>query len=130
MLRQVKGTYNGLTVENGGAAITGITDSTTGSTTGEVTPGKVITIAGKKIRVVPEEGETVESCITYTNAATGVVVSQEDAPVINDPSRIVLQLPDLEAGQWTLTIKTLFSNNATTLKAPRYITAKVKLTVM
>jgi hypothetical protein len=56
-------------------------------------------------------------------------VQQEDAPVINDPSRIVLQLPDLEAGQWTLTVKTLFSTGNTSLKAPRYITAKVKLRI-
>jgi uncharacterized membrane protein len=41
----------------------------------------------------------------------------------------VLQLPQLDAGSYTLTIKTLFSNAATLLKAPRYITAKLKLVV-
>ena len=129
MAAQVKGTYNGLTVENGGASIEGIVDSTTGATNGEVTPGKVITINGKKIRMVPEEGETVESCITYTDVATGLVINQNDPPVINDPSKLVMQLPALNEGSYTLTLKTLFSSNSTTLKAPRYITFKTKLTV-
>ncbi len=129
MLSQVKGTYNGLSLENGGASIDGITDSTTGSTTGEVTPGKTITITGNKIRVIPEEGETAESCITYTNLETQQVIIQSDPLVINDPSRLVLQLPELAKGSYSLTVKTLFSNNSTLLKAPRYLTAKVKLEV-
>ena len=129
MLRQVKGVYNGLTVENGGASIDGVTDTVTGSTTGTVTPGKTVTIAGKKIRVTPEEGETVESCITYANLDTGQVIVQEDAPVINDPSKIVLQLPMLPAGFYSLTIKTLYSSASTTLKAPRHIVSKIKLEV-
>ena len=125
MLRQVRGVYNGLTLDNGGAVINVITDTATG----EVTPGKTITITGKKIRVIPEEGETVESCITYTNLATQQVIAQGDTPVINDPGKIVLQLPALAVGQYTLTIKTLFSTANTNLKAPRYITSKVKLEV-
>jgi len=129
MLKQVKGVYNGLTLDNGGAAITGVTDTVTGSATGTVTPGKTITITGKKIRVVPEEGETVESCITYTHHGTQQVVYQEDVPVINDPSKIVLQLPMLDTGSWTLTIKTLFSTSDTKLKAARYITAKMQLRI-
>ena len=129
MLRQVRGVYNGLTLDNGGASIDGVTDTVTGSTTGTVTPGKTITITGKKIRVIPEEGETVESCITYANLATQQVVAQEDAPVINDPSKIVLQLPMMPAGVYSLTVKTLYSAASTTLKAPRYITSKLKLEV-
>jgi hypothetical protein len=129
MLKQVKGVYNGLSLDNGGASIDGVTDSTTGSVNGVITPGKTVTINGRKIRVVPEEGETVESCITYAHVETGQVVMQEDAPAINDPSRIVLQLPELEPGFYTVTVKTLFSNTSTTLKAPRYIISKQKLEV-
>jgi predicted aconitase with swiveling domain len=129
MLRQVKGVYNGLTLDNGGASIDGVTDTVTGSVTGEVTPGKTVTITGKKIRVAAEEGETVESCITYTNIATQQVIVQEDAPVINDPSKIVLQLPLLPGGTYALTIKTLYTSASATLKAPRYITSKIKLVV-
>jgi predicted aconitase with swiveling domain len=129
MLRQVKGVYTGMTVENGGASIDGVADTVTGSVTGEVTPGKTVTVTGKKIRVIPEEGETVESCITYANAETGQIIAQEDAPVINDPSKIVLQLPMLPQGTYLMTLKTLYSSASTTLKAPRYITSKLKLEV-
>jgi len=129
MLRQVKGTYNGLSLDNGGAAIDSITDSTTGAVNGEITPGKAVTIAGKKIRVVPEEGETVASCIIWTNLDTQQIIEQEDAPVVNDPSKLILQLPELMAGTYTLGIKTLFSSPSATLKESRYITSKAKLTV-
>lgn len=129
MAAQAKGEYSGLTVDNGGAAIEKITDSATGADNGEVTPGDNITITGNKIRVVPEEGETPASCITYTNVATEQVIEQEKAPVINDPSKIVLLLPELPVGEHTLTIKTLFSSGSILLKAPRYIIAKTKLLV-
>ncbi|MDR1679466.1 MAG: DUF4469 domain-containing protein [Prevotellaceae bacterium] len=129
MLTQVKGNYNGLSMKNGGASINSITDSTTGASNGEVTPGKTITISGNKIRIVTEAGETPESYITYTNTETQQVTVQADPLVINQPSKIVLQLPELAKGSYSLTIKTLFSNASTTLKAPRYITANISLTV-
>jgi len=129
MLRQVKGTYNGLNLENGGATIDSVTDSATGAVNGEITPGKTVTVTGKKIRIVPQEGETVESCITWTNTDTQQVIEQEDAPVVNDPSKIILQLPELPAGFYSLTVKTLFSSAANSLKAPRYISSKGKLEV-
>ena len=75
-----------------------MTDSATGAINGEITPGKAVTIAGRKIRVVPEEGETVASCITWTNLDTQQIIEQEDAPVVNDPSCIILQLPQLQPG--------------------------------
>ncbi|MDR2145254.1 MAG: DUF4469 domain-containing protein [Tannerella sp.] len=129
MLQQVKGTFNGLNLENGGASIDSITDATTGAVNGEVTPGKTVTITGKKIRVVPEEGETEQNCITWTNLDTQQVVEQEDALAVNDPSKIILQLPALISGTYSLTVKTLFSSNAVNLKAPRYITSNIKLEV-
>ena len=129
MLAQVKGSYYGLTLENGGASIDGIMDSATGILNGIVTPGKTITITGNKIRIIPREGEKVESCITYTNLETKDVIWQEDALVINDPSKIVLQLPILKSGAYSLTIKTLYSTASTTLKEPRYITSKMNIVV-
>ncbi|MDR1173160.1 MAG: DUF4469 domain-containing protein [Bacteroidales bacterium] len=129
MLRQVKAVYGGLTVENGGAVITGITDTVSGAADGTVTPGKTITVTGRKIRVIPGESETVESCITYANLDTQEVISQEDPPAINDPGKIVLQLPMLGTGTWSLTVKTLFTSAATLLKAPRYITSRINLVV-
>jgi hypothetical protein len=130
MLQQVKAEYTGYTVDNGGAAITGITDAKTGELNGVITPGKIVTITGSKIRVVPEEeGETAADCITWTNIATQEVIVQEDDPATNDPSKIMLTVPPLDKGVYTLTLKTMFSTTSTTLKAPRYITAKAKLEV-
>ena len=127
--KSARGKYSGYTVENGGATIEGIVDMTTGATDGTVTPNELITIIGKKIRVVPEEGDTVESCITYTNVLTDTVMAQTSVLATNDPQKIILKLPMLPAGEHRLTIKTLFSSSNTNLKSPRYITAKMKLKV-
>jgi hypothetical protein len=125
-LRQTTGVYSGFTLDNGGAVINGITDAATGSVSSVITPGGNITVTGKKIRIIPEEGETAASCVTYTNLATGQTTVQENNPATNDPGKIVLQLPMLDPGFYTLTIKTLYSRNYL-LKYPRYITSKQKL---
>ena len=129
MLAQVKGTYNGLSMENGGASIEGITDSATGATDGTVTAGKVITISGNKIRVVPPEGEMAEDCIIFENETTGNTHTLRDPLISNNPSKIVLQLPQRERGTYLLTIKTLYSTTSHNLKEPRYISSRIKLMV-
>jgi hypothetical protein len=52
------------------------------------------------------------------------VVTQEDPPGLNDPSKIMLKLPALTPGFYSLTLKTLYSTTGIPLKAPRYITFK------
>ena len=130
VLMQVTGTYNGHTVENGGASIDKIVDLITNLDTGEVTSGKVVTLTGNKIRIVPEEGETPEDCIYITSHGTEQVYSPSDPLIINDPSKLVFTLPTLPADYYTLSIKTLFSNTSTDLKHPRYIILKIKLAVI
>ena len=130
LLAKIKGTYYGLTLENGGASIDGFVDTTTGAVNSTLTPGKTITITGNKIRIVPEAGEMVHNCIGYLNVETQEVIGQEDPPAINDPKTIVLQLPNLQQGRYAIVIKTLYSNAATTLKEPRYITSKLKFEVL
>ena len=130
MLAQTTGTYSGHTVENGGASIDEIVDLITGLNTGEITSGKVVTLFGNKIRIIPEDGENPEDCVYITSHATEQVFSPSDPLITNDPSKLVFQLPELAPGDYTLSIKTLFSTNGTDLKAPRYITFKIKLTVI
>jgi hypothetical protein len=130
MLQQVKAEYTGYTVDNGGAVIKGVTDAKTGELNGVITPGKIATIVGNKIRIVPEEGETVADCITWTSVATQEVTVQEDDPATNDPSKIMLTVPPLAPGFYTLALKTLYSSSGSpSLKAPRYISLKGKLQV-
>ena len=130
MLAQTTGVYSGHTVENGGASIDEIVDLITGLNTGEVTSGKVVTLSGNKIRIIPEEGENPEDCVYITSHATEQVFSPSDPLITNDPSKLVLTLPELVAGYYTLSIKTLFSSRGTNLNSPRHVTFKTKLTVI
>jgi hypothetical protein len=129
ILPQIKATYSGLTVDNGGAVIEKVVDSASGTSNELLTPGKVITITGKKIRIVPQEGEREQDCVIFENEDHGSTYVLEDPIITNDPSKVVVQLPHLDHGTYKLTIKTVFSNNSTLLKEPRFITFKIKLNV-
>ena len=53
-----------------------------------------------------------------------------DTPIImNDPSKVVVQVPDLSRGTYRLTFKTLFSTQGRDLNEPRFITFKIRLKV-
>ncbi len=121
--------YDDCNAQSGDACIEGIIDASTGAVTGEVMSGNVIAVNGKGICVVPPEGETPESCITYINTKTKQVTVQEEALIINVPSKIVLQLPMLPPGIYVLTIKTLYSGSSIPLERPNYITSKIRFKV-
>ncbi len=129
ILPQVQATYSGLTLDNGGAVIEKVIDSASATVNEYLSPGKVITILGKKIRVVSEEEERPETWITFENEDGLNVYVVDDPIIVNDPGKVVVQLPLLSQGIYILTIKTLYSNSSTLLKAPRFITFKIKLTV-
>ena len=129
ILSNVKATYSGLTVDNGGAVIEKVVDSASGSVNELIIPGKPITITGKKIRIVADETMNLNECILFINEDTNDEYSLEDQFVINDPSRVVVEVPSLPPGVYRLVIRTLYSTTSTTLKAPRHIAFKIKLTV-
>ena len=130
MLANVRPSYTGLTVDNGGAVIEKVVDSSSGSVNEMITPGKVITITGKKIRVVAEESMEPQYCVSFVNEEGSEEYFLEDPIITNDPSKVVVQVPPIPSGSYRLVIKTLYSTTSTTLKAPRHIAFKIKLVVM
>ena len=130
MLENVRPSYSGLTVDNGGAVIEKVVDSFTASVNEFITPGKAITITGKKIRIVLDEDVPLEEGVIFTKEDTKEEFYLDTPIIMNDPSKVVIQVPDLSRGTYRLTFKTLYSSTSATLKAPRYITFKMKLSVI
>jgi hypothetical protein len=105
-------------VKPDGAVIGLVTDTSTGLADGNMVSGDVICIEGDKIRIAPVE-----------EAGLGVFFIDADEKVIpvthrliqNDPSKVVVMVPTLPAGQYTLRIVTRFTNGPALLKEPRVI---------
>jgi hypothetical protein len=111
------------------AAITQVTDVTTGKVNEVLTPGGMVNIKGSRIRV---EGDDPTVGLFLTSQDT-LEVTQIPVTAIgmNDPSKIMLVAPaTLAAGSYLLSVVTQFSaHSKQMLNAPRTITFNQILTV-
>jgi hypothetical protein len=87
-------------------------------TDGTATAGRCYTVYGKMLKV---EGEDPSVGVSLTNEETGEVTQLgEDLLVVNQPSRVMVQLPDdLPEGRYTLAITTQYCRGKKPLKKPR-----------
>jgi hypothetical protein len=99
-------------VKPDGAVIGLVTDTSTGLADGNMVSGDVIAIEGEKIKIAPDN-----------EASLGVFFIDADEKVIpvthrliqNDNSKVVVMVPTLPAGQYTLRIVTRYTRGATLL---------------
>lgn len=97
------------------AAILQVKDMKSGTLNDTLTPGRNLKISGSKIKIA---GEDAANGIFFINTATQVrTVVPADDMVDNNPSEVMIIIPDLAAGTYTLEIITQFSS--TLLKTPR-----------
>lgn len=126
---KVKPLYSGRTKDKGGAAITLVRDKTTGRTDGFVTPGEMVVVSGTKIRCLNADGSDIGS-IKLLNSKTGAVAAEIKTLGINDPSRLLFNIPaSLPEGQYRLVEETYYSNTSTYLKEPRTLEYPMLLTI-
>lgn len=104
-----------------------VTDASTGLIDGSITPDEDILIDGSKIKIVGEEGE--EAVGVFFIASDGTETKVTRRLTRNDPSQVILRVPALADGEYTLRIVTRFSQSSVMLKELRTLTYDSKLVV-
>ena len=116
-----------LGVKDSGAGIGLVTDMYTRLTNNTITPGEDIRIDGNKIKVAPE-GYTELGVFFIGDDGTEYPLGRD--PLENNPKKVIVRVPALPAGEYTLRIITRFSTGDKLLNDPRNIDYDKKLTVL
>ena len=96
-----------LGVADNSAAILQVTDVKTGSVNETLTPNRNLKIAGTKIKVV---GDDPKVGIFFVNTATNTVTAVDPSDIVtNNPSELIVVIPNLPAGTYTLRVVTQFT---------------------
>ena len=127
-LKAVKLKFSGLVRSMGGARISLVRDVTTDKTDGTITPGGILDVTGNKIRCVNADGTGIGT-VRFLKADTLEEVSTVTLLAINDPKRLMFNVPALSDGAYVLQIETHFSNSAVLLKQVRVIDYSITLYV-
>jgi hypothetical protein len=116
-----------LGVKDSGAVIGLVTDAATGKTDGTITPLDQIIIEGAKIKIAPENEDGLG--VFFVNE-DGIATLSTHRLLQNDPKKVITQVPNLMAAQYTLRIITRYSNGTVLLKKPRTIDYEYPLKVL
>lgn len=127
-LKSVKLKFSNYVRSMGGARIGLVRDVTTGKTDGTITPGGMVDVTGNKIRCV-EGKEGGNWAVRFLKADTMEEAATVTLLGINDPKRLMFNVPTLEDGAYILQIETYFSNSAVLLRQSRIIDYPVTLYV-
>ncbi len=107
-----------LGVKAGGAFIGLVTDTATGVVDKTITPGDDILVEGDKLKIAPDGEEGLGVFFVDAAGTAGPVTRRLTQ---NDPKKLLVRVPDLAPGQYTLRVVTRFSNSSTLLTEPRTI---------
>jgi hypothetical protein len=99
---------NKVQAPNTGPVIAAIRDGISGLTDGTLSAGGVLDIAGSRLKVFPDQPDDG----VYFVAPDGTEY-KATALVENKPSRLIVMLPSLPSGTYTLEVRTHFIGNAT-----------------
>jgi len=108
-----------LGMKPGGAFIGLVTDTTTGLADGTMTSGDDIMIEGAKLKIAPDDDETLGVFFISSDDETVTRVTRR--LTANNPKSLLARVPELPPGQYTLRVATRFSTSGTLLKEPRVI---------
>lgn len=118
---------NILGVADATSAILQIKDVKTGSVDDLLTPGRNLKIAGSKIKIA---GDNPANGIFFVDTITETRTTVDPSDMVtNNPSEIIVIIPDLAAGTYNLEVVTQFAGSSTLLKDPRTASFDKALTV-
>lgn len=108
---------NILGVADASSVILQVTDVKSGTVNDILTPGRNLKISGSKIKIA---GENIANGIFFVNTTTQER-SQVEANdiVVNNPSELIVIIPALSTGTYSLEVVTQYVGGSTSLKEPR-----------
>jgi hypothetical protein len=116
-----------LGVAEASAVILQVTDMKSGSVNDLLTPGRNLKIVGSKIKVA---GDDSSVGIYFVDATTQAKTKVDTTDIVtNNPSEVMVVIPELPSGTYNLEIVTQFSKNSAFLKEPRVALLDKLLTV-
>ena len=109
-----------LGVAESGTFIAQVTDVKSGTVNDLLTPDRNLKIAGSKIKIA---GETPgETGVSFINQSTQDVIKVPESDIVtNNPSEVIIIIPELIAGEYKLQIVTQYTGSAKLLKEPRTV---------
>jgi nucleoid DNA-binding protein len=111
-----------------GTVIAEVIDVKTGSVNDRITPNRNLRIKGSKLKLV---GNHADVGVYFVNEATGEPIKVEaDEIVDNRPSELMIVVPQLASGLYTLKESTQYAGSSTVLKEPRTVSFDKTLTVV
>ncbi|WP_449387903.1 DNA-binding domain-containing protein [Chryseobacterium lineare] len=117
---------NILGIAEASAVILQVTDVKSGSVNDLLTPGRNLKIVGSKIKVT---GDDASVGVYFVDATTQEKTKVEQSDIVtNNPSEVMVVIPDLAAGTYTIEVLTQYSGSQS-LKEPRTATLDKQLTV-
>lgn len=119
---------NILGVADASLSIAQVVDVKTGSINDLLTSERNLRISGYKLKIV---GDNEANGVYFVNQATQARTKVENTDIVtNNPSELIIVIPALEAGMYSLEVVTQFGgNSATMLKRPRTTVFDKVLTV-
>lgn len=122
--RKVKVVMNGVAAV--GPVINTVTDSTSKSINEKLTSGGALVLGGVNLKIQGDD----ESIGVYLTANTeGATPAKAPVVIANAPSQLIVQMPALADGQYTVSVTTQYSGSSRSVKAPRTYTFPIILTV-
>jgi hypothetical protein len=107
-------------------SISQVTDVKTGSVNDLLTPNRNLIINGYKIKVA---GEHADTGVYFVNQTSGESTKVDTADLVtNNPSELIIMIPELAAGTYKLQVTTQFGVSSL-LKEPRTVIFDKVLTV-
>jgi len=104
-----------------------VTDVKTGYVNDMLTPNRNLRIGGSKIKIA---GDNAANGVWFVNQDTKERTRVDDTDMVtNNPSELVIVIPELAAGTYALEVVTQYSSSNASLKEPRTATFDRLLTV-
>jgi len=117
-----------LGVADSGAFIGQVTDVKSGSINDLLTPNRNLKISGSKIKVAGDDANIVG--VYFVNQRTQARTKVDETDIVtNNPSEVIVVIPELQAGTYKLEIVSQFSGSSKLLKASRIVLFDKTLTI-